>query len=70
MYEKENTEREYILVFSFLIVCAAAMVIFEPEILFSQIVLRGFDAFISFVLLANVLFFWRRNKRIAMFQEF
>ncbi|ADM37868.1 hypothetical protein MOD48_18810 [Bacillus spizizenii] len=68
MYEKENTVREwkvYLFVFSFMMVCAVAIVIFEPKILFSQIVLRGFDAFISFVLLANVLFFWRRNKRIA-----
>ncbi|MCY8421195.1 hypothetical protein MOC84_11830 [Bacillus inaquosorum] len=68
MYEKENTVREwkvYIFVISLMIVCAVAMVIFEPEILFSPIVLRGFDAFISFVLLANVLFFWRKSKRIA-----
>ncbi|APH68663.1 hypothetical protein [Bacillus sp. LR_5] len=48
-----------------MILCAVAFVIFEPNILFSQIVLRGFDAFISFVLLTNVLFFWRRSKRIA-----
>ncbi|MEI2632800.1 hypothetical protein V8B27_09405 [Bacillus inaquosorum] len=57
MYEKENTVREwkvYIFVLSLMIVCAVAMVIFEPEILFSPIVLRGFDAFISFVLLAIV----------------
>ncbi|MBG9771125.1 hypothetical protein [Bacillus vallismortis] len=70
MYEKENTVREwkvYIFVFLFMIVCAAAIVIVEKEIQFSQLVLRGFDGFISFVLLANVLFFWRRSKGIAFF---
>ncbi|WP_276735958.1 hypothetical protein [Bacillus sp. (in: firmicutes)] len=68
MYEQENTVREwkvYIVVFSFMIVCAAAIVIFDSEILLSQIVLREFDAFISFILLANVLFFWKKSKRIA-----
>ncbi|MEI1421544.1 hypothetical protein EFK13_09795 [Bacillus cabrialesii] len=70
MYEKENTVREwkvYIFVFSFMIVCAAAIVMFDSEILLSQIVLREFDAFISFILLANVLFFWKKSKRIAYF---
>ncbi|AUZ26574.1 hypothetical protein [Bacillus cabrialesii] len=70
MYEKENTVREwkvYIVVFSFMIVCAAAFVMFDSEILLSQIVLREFDAFISFILLANVLFFWKKSKRIAYF---
>jgi len=68
VYEQENTVREwkvYIVVFSFMIVCAAAIVIFDSEILLSQIVLREFDAFISFILLANVLFFWKKSKRIA-----
>ncbi|MGG1243137.1 hypothetical protein ABE187_09735 [Bacillus cabrialesii] len=70
MYEKENTVREwkvYIVVFSFMIVCAAAFVMFDSEILLSQIILREFDAFISFILLANVLFFWKKSKRIAYF---
>ncbi|MDU0153669.1 hypothetical protein [Bacillus cabrialesii] len=70
MYEKENTVREwkvYIVVFSFMIVCAAAIVMFDSEILLSQIILREFDAFISFILLANVLFFWKKSKRIAYF---
>ncbi|KJJ41742.1 hypothetical protein UM89_11690 [Bacillus subtilis] len=70
MYEKENTVREwkvYIVVFSFMLVCAAAIVIFDSEILLSQIILREFDAFISFILLANVLFFWKKSKRIAYF---
>ncbi|MDO3659534.1 hypothetical protein Q3W56_01435 [Bacillus sp. C28GYM-DRY-1] len=42
MYEKENTVREwkvYLFVFSFMVVCAVAIVIFEPKILSSQIVL-------------------------------
>ncbi|MDO8225143.1 hypothetical protein BSBH6_00077 [Bacillus subtilis] len=70
MYEKENTVREwkvYIVVFSFMIVCAAAIVMFDSEILLSKVVLREFDAFISFILLANVLFFWKKSKRIAYF---
>ncbi|MBL3647035.1 hypothetical protein ABZM97_09935 [Bacillus vallismortis] len=70
MYEKENTAREwkvYIFVFLFMIVCAAAIVIGGEKIRFNQIVLRGFDGFISFVLLANVLYFWRRSKGIAFF---
>ncbi|RJS57387.1 hypothetical protein CJ481_16715 [Bacillus subtilis] len=70
MYEKENTVREwkvYIVVFSFMIVCAAAIVMFDSEILLSQIILREFDAFISFILLTNVLFFWKKSKRIAYF---
>ncbi|OBA08424.1 hypothetical protein A9D36_06250 [Bacillus subtilis] len=70
MYEKENTVREwkvYIVVFSFMLVCAAAIVIFDSEILLSQIILREFDAFISFILLANVLFFWKKSIRIAYF---
>ncbi|MFT4400795.1 hypothetical protein ACMX2I_12335 [Bacillus sp. SW14] len=70
MYEKENTAREwkvYIFVFLLMIVCAAAIVIVGEKIRFNQIVLRGFDGFISFVLLANVLYFWRRSKGIAFF---
>ncbi|MDM5301940.1 hypothetical protein QUF44_10095 [Bacillus subtilis] len=70
MYEKENTAREwkvYIFVFLLMIVCAAAIVIGGENIRFNQIVLRGFDGFISFVLLANVLYFWRRSKGIAFF---
>ncbi|MEG7378185.1 hypothetical protein V5785_02395 [Bacillus subtilis] len=70
MYEKENTAREwkvYIFVFFLMIVCAAAIVIVGEKIRFNQMVLRGFDGFISFVLLANVLYFWRRSKGIAFF---
>ncbi|MCO4850677.1 hypothetical protein [Bacillus vallismortis] len=70
MFDKENTVRErkvYIFVFLFMIVSVAAIVIVEREIQFSQLVLRGFDGFISFVLLANVLFFWRQSKGIAFF---
>ncbi|MCY8721022.1 hypothetical protein [Bacillus sp. S10C12M] len=70
MCEKEHTVREwkvYIFVFLIMSVCAAALILFEPGILFSQIVLRGFDAFIGYVLLANVLFFWRKSKGIACF---
>ncbi|MHA6486393.1 hypothetical protein [Bacillus cabrialesii] len=69
MYEKENTAREwkvYIFVFLLMIVCAAAIVIGGEKIRFNQIVLRGFDGFISFVLL-DVLYFWRRSKGIAFF---
>ncbi|SPT99115.1 Uncharacterised protein [Bacillus tequilensis] len=53
MYGKEHTVRKCMV--SFLIVCAAAVIIFEPKILHSQNVLRGFNVVIGFSLYAVFL---------------
>ncbi|MCY9190433.1 hypothetical protein [Bacillus mojavensis] len=68
MRKYENKAREwkvYIIIFSFFIICVAAIGFFEQRFLLNQLAWRVFDALISVVLFANVLFFWRKRKSIA-----